>query len=275
MAYLDESGIDNPSPVLVYGGVLVPDTQFRLVEATVGSLVEHLIPADQVENFAEFHASQLFQGTGVFLSIDEPKRHDTIRRLLGLLSAFNLPYLYSAVDKEALARSQAITGGTEPLDAAFRMCALGIEGWMGSRDVEPEDAITGTGTVRPFVVSPEVCVLVLDNVTEKPLRQKLISSFRALRVRNRGMHPTTFTNRLWHIHDDMYFGESTMSVGIQVADLCNYFMMRRLRDHVEDEFYRLIAPHAICVKPEPEWSQNRKFFRCHDDALDASVKADG
>jgi len=87
---------------------------------------------------------------------------------------------------------------------------------------------------------------------------------------------------LWHSHDEMYFGDSVSCLGIQLADLCTYFMQRHLakRDKTHrdkaDEFFNLIRPHAICAKPEPEWSQYREFLVSHDDKQgERAVQSDG
>jgi len=63
----------------------------------------------------------------------------------------------------------------------------------------------------------------------------------------------------------MYFGNSRDSVGIQIADLCNYFMRRHLlKEEDEERFYEMFAGQAICAKPEPEWSTYRALLKTHD-----------
>jgi hypothetical protein len=44
----------------------------------------------------------------------------------------------------------------------------------------------------------------------------------------------------------MYFGDSKYSIGIQIADLCSYFIARRLAGDSETEhFYKMIEPQII------------------------------
>jgi hypothetical protein len=63
----------------------------------------------------------------------------------------------------------------------------------------------------------------------------------------------------------MYFGDSRDSVGIQMADLCNYFMWRHLlKKKGGEKFYQLFSSQAQCAKPEPEWSTYRQLFWTHD-----------
>jgi len=78
----------------------------------------------------------------------------------------------------------------------------------------------------------------------------------------------------------MFFANSTDSLGLQIADLCNYFVRGHLEDIAEKDgvlrleglakknaFYELIAPRVICAKPSPEWQQHGHLFRNHEDIL--------
>jgi hypothetical protein len=64
LAYLDDSGSDKESPIVVFGGVVIPDMAFSVIEHTVGWVVEHLIPEGRVDSFEEFHAAHLYWGEG-------------------------------------------------------------------------------------------------------------------------------------------------------------------------------------------------------------------
>jgi len=66
---------------------------------------------------------------------------------------------------------------------------------------------------------------------------------------------------LWHIHEDMYFGSSADSVGIQMVDICNYMVNRKLNGMGDtDKFCAIIKQNAICSKAEPEWTQNKTLL---------------
>jgi hypothetical protein len=50
----------------------------------------------------------------------------------------------------------------------------------------------------------------------------------------------------------MYFGDSRHSLGIQLADLCSYFIARHLDGDVEIRgFYDLISPHIVSANTHP------------------------
>ena len=54
----------------------------------------------------------------------------------------------------------------------------------------------------------------------------------------------------------MYFGDSADSIGIQMADLCNYVIHQKIKQRVEMEpFFETIGKNVVCSKVEPEWSR--------------------
>jgi hypothetical protein len=79
---------------------------------------------------------------------------------------------------------------------------------------------------------------------------------------------------LFLLMDDLFFGDSSHSVGLQVADCLNYVMWRYLTDGIEDKFSKaLLANRVIVAKPEPEWSQYQQIFRSHEGVSAFSASA--
>jgi len=263
LAYLDDAGTDKHSPIVMFGAVIISPDKFGYVESLHSAAIQQIIPAHEVEErFREFHAAELYNGEGPFAGIDEKKRFDAIRVLLMAVRGENLPYIYAAVDRKELQKSPL--GSASPSDVAFRVCALGVEEWARQQHSHP------VGAVR--LDFKDLCLFILDDTDDKPLKQQLRNSYRQLRVARPYIPP--HDNRLWHAHDDMYFGDSRDSVGIQMADLCNYFMWRHLlKKDGGEEFYDLFASEARCAKPEPEWSAYHKLFWTHD--VPDSAKGDG
>jgi Protein of unknown function (DUF3800) len=70
---------------------------------------------------------------------------------------------------------------------------------------------------------------------------------------------------MWNICDDMYFGDSADSIGIQMADLCNYLIHQKIKQRVAIEpFFETIEKNVVCSKVEPEWSQYKGIFVEHE-----------
>jgi hypothetical protein len=250
LAYLDDSGSDLKSPVALVGSVIVSDELFAHFEQLLGMVVEDLVP--EGKTFSEFHAAELYWGNGAFAGIDQETRHEAIRRLLRIISTFRVPFIYSAVDRRLLAASPI--GSAHPIDTAFRMCALGIQDWLK----DPVRKKPYSGPMPQGHTTDPLCLYVFDDTADGALKKTLRASFRALRGKQLGL-----SSRLTLAHDDMYFGASADSIGIQLADLCCFFMMRHVRDNVEDEFLDLFVHMARSAQPSPEWSQYRDLFRVH------------
>jgi hypothetical protein len=238
LAYLDES-IDKECGLAMVGALLIQDDQFFVVEDYVGMVIENLVPINKLEKFEEFHAWELFGGHGVFEGIDEKERFEAIEALLAAVQSFEMPFVYSAVDTRAL--SNSAFGGANPIDVAFRMCARGIE-----RKIAPG----GDGALG---------LLIMDETKEAALKNQLKRSFNS--ERGKSAPPSRNPRRMFHMHDDMYFGHSRDSIGIQISDLCNYFVARKLKIRGDSErFYNIFAQRVFCAKMEPEWSQFRESF---------------
>jgi hypothetical protein len=255
LAYMDDAGTDKHSPVVMVGAVIVMADKFGSLEVMHSNAIQKLFAVEEIEEkFKEFHASELYDGSGPFDGIDEKKRYDAIETLLASFAMGNLSYVYAAVDRKKLL--QSALGSSNPVDVAFRMCLLGSEDWARAQHSNFPGHIS--------VDFKDMCLFLMDDTDDKALKQQLRRSYRNLRVSRPYIPP--HENRLWHAHDDLYFGDSRDSVGIQMADTCNYFMWRQLLKKDDGEgFYRLFANNAQCAKPKPEWDKLRDLFWTHDE----------
>lgn len=227
--------------------------------------IEQLFQVDDIdEKFQEFHAWELFKGEGAFKGIDKAKRFDAITVLLMTMRNYRIPFIYAAIDEKKLAKSalsQGLFETAHPLVAAFKLCALGVEMWAQNHHAQDHP-----GTVK--VDYSDQYLIVVDETNDQSLKKRLRNSYRLLRAAR--PYIGNVENRLWHCHDAMYFGDSRDSLGIQLADLCTYFMQRRLmkRDATakdeSDEFYEMFSSQAMSAKQEPEWSQYRDLLLSHD-----------
>jgi len=251
------------------GAVVIPHGAFGWTEAMHNIAAGHLFKPNEIEDkFQEFHAFELFNGDGAFKGIPEPKRFEAIRVLLTAVGDRKLPFIYAAIDVNKLAKSEMAHGLFEtarPLIPAFKMCLLGVEEWAQNNHPRSDPQTRKIDYDDQYL-------LIVDETNDSELKKGLKNSYRKLRA-SRPMLGLS-KHRLWHAHDAMYFGDSRDSVGIQLADLCTYFMQRRLlkrnlnaRDKA-DEFYEMFSPHIICAKPEPEWNQYGHLFCTHEGQYD-------
>jgi hypothetical protein len=255
LAYLDDAGTNAHSPIAMFGAVIIPYGTFGHVENLHGAAIQQIVPADQIEEkFEEFHASALFNGDPPFDGIDEKRRFDAISVLLTAVQIEQLPYIYAAVDRNKLKDSPMATAN--PMDVAFRLCLLGVEEWARSKHPQR------VGSIQ--LDFKDMCLFIVDDTTDSMLKKQLRNSYRSLRAAHPYIPPNK--NRLWHAHDALYFSDSRESLGIQMADLCNYFMWRNLLGREGGEtFYNIFSVQASSARPEPEWSKYRDLFVVHDD----------
>jgi hypothetical protein len=264
LAYLDDSQDQTQSSIAMFGALVIPSGEFGWAERMHSIAVEQLFSPDEIEEkFQEFHARDLFKGEGPFQGIDERKRFTAIEVLLMALRHYRLPFIYSAVDVQKLAKSalsRSLFETANPLVAAFKLCLLGVEKWAQSQHEHPVPGVVKIDYNDQYL-------LVVDETKDHELKKRLRNSYRLLRAARPYMKAF---NRLWHAHDAMFFGDSRDSVGIQLADLCAYFMQRQLlkRDadakDDSDEFYSKFSSQVICAKPEPEWTDYRELLLSHE-----------
>jgi Protein of unknown function (DUF3800) len=241
LAYLDDSDTKaKQEPWQVLSAVLIPDSRFSTLEMISGDVIRRLMGEDEYEEFIEFHACELYKGYGIFEKVDQDKRLKAIEEMLRGLKGVRAKVAYGAVHLAHL-KNQPYASAS-PLDIAFRLCLGGIEAHfvrnmdLVRRGKDPD----GDGSA----------ILIADEF-DKGNKAILQRSFRSMRPKARGKERGF--DKLALMHDDIYFGDSRYSIGIQMADLCSYFIAKHLAGEAEtDHFYNLIEPLIISGKRDPQ-----------------------
>jgi hypothetical protein len=232
LAYLDDSGSDKSAAFQVMTAVLIPDGFFHAAQSRIIGGLAAYIPEDKAEEFwqkfEEFKGCELFGGYGPFDGIEQSVRDGIIEYLLDLLVEFKLPIVYGAIEKEKM--REQIWGTANPVDVCFRLCMDGI--------VEQMKCELNGG----------FALLIADQSTKdwKPMRESFREFRRRMARPGREPFPTPY------VHDDMYFGDSKFSIGIQLADLCGFFIAKHLQNDARGEgFYNLIKDRIVYSRVEP------------------------
>lgn len=123
--------------------------------------------------------------------------------------------IYGAVNTAKLKSGLALYGSVQPMDMAFRLCVTKTEEWFKVN--APDD----------------FGLLISDDTTNNKHKDAIQNAFRMLRPKAKFSATNNRKGLLEHFHDDMYFGDSKYCVGIQMADMCSYLIMRHL-DGCED-----------------------------------------
>lgn len=232
LAYMDDSGTrDKKSAFQIIAAVLIEDTVFNLVEVMTTAMAERILPEQRLPEFEEFKGWQLYRGEGIFDGIKQEARFDVIATLLRVIHDKQIPVVYGAVRKDKLVKT--LYGSADPVDICFRICVKGISQVMRER------------------FRKGLALLVLDDC-DGDIKRTCKNSFRVLRQRM--IVPSRNPDEFRRLHDDMYFGSSRDSVGIQLADLCACFIKEHLKgqDPAAESFYNMFADHIAYSKVEPE-----------------------
>jgi Protein of unknown function (DUF3800) len=232
LTYIDDSDTKaNQQQWQVLGAVLIPDSSFLMLEVISSHVIRDLMTEERYEEFTEFHACELYGGYGIFEGINQAKRFEAIEMMLAGLLLLGAKVAYGAIDLEHLKRQPYASAN--PVDVAFRMCADGIEEFLRQKIA---DTARGTesdkGPSAIFIDGGSSAIFIAD-VCDKAVKAILQKSFRSLRPRFRPSEADF--SKFAFVHDDMYFGDSRYSLGIQMADLCSYFIARHLAGDAETE----------------------------------------
>jgi hypothetical protein len=216
---------------------------FRDTEILAAVSLLAYIPEDKSEafhqNFQEFKGWQLFRGYGPFEGISEAVRFQIISLMLHLVRSFSFPVIFGALNKAEWEREKSksgslfVYGGASRDDICFRGCLKGMGDYIQQN--------------QPSTFA----LAIADDYKDKDTKDRLRSAFYGYRERLQPRVPPTSPPFL---HDDMYFGDSRYSIGIQLADLCGYFIAKHLAEDPDpnvDRFYKIIEGQVMYSLIEP------------------------
>ncbi len=247
LAYVDDSGTRNTQQAYqLITTVIVPDSVFRGTEmVAISSLAAFMQPEQFTKfwpKFTEFKGHELYGARGPFEGIEKPTCLRIMDFLLNMVARHKFPVIFGALNKAEWEKRKSksgdlfIYGASTPIDICFRLCLQRISLFI-------ENNWPGT-----------FAVLIADDSKgeEKELLKKAFYEYRER------LDPTK-PSELPYLHDDMYFGNSKYSIGIQLADLCGFVIARHLEGDQEIEpfyeriknqiFYSRIDPAGIEVHP--------------------------
>lgn len=237
LCYVDDSAEESTHQII--GAVIVPDEQFMVVEEYLGYIIELHVPEDLRSKF-EFHASDLFHGKPPFDKIARDEAFSIISKCAGMIADAPLPIVYGAVDLRK--QRGGLYATASPVDVAFRLCLPEINRWFETRGLGRED----------------FGIIIADNTKNSHHKTQMQEAFRAHRrrakpVEREGEISAIERGRLKYIHDDMYFGDSAYSAGIQIADIACFIVLRHLQGKQDTEsLYRKIEKAIFSAKVEPQ-----------------------
>jgi len=234
VGYLDALGAteagssDAASRFQVIAGPLVASDVCVGNEWDLADLLPGLVPPEMWEQF-EFRACDLFHARPPYDKLRPEECHELLEKALTVIKRHKFPVLFGAVDKRRL--KHQVCASVDPTDAAFRIYLHSVHRWFSDL------------TIR------ESAILIVDN-SRADIRRQLAGA-RSSPGAKQGFdeaRPGPLSSRLV---DEICFGDSRSSPGIQLAGICAYVIARHLSGKPDVEgFYKIIRDQ---IQPSQVW----------------------
>lgn len=237
IGYIDDSGSsgtnldDKQVPFQVIGGPVLDDKTYFNIQLALEQEIENLVPEEQWDDF-EFHASDLFHGNPPFNKLGPGKCSLLIEKALQWINQSQAQIIYGATDKQKLKRQLYQTA--DPADMAFQLYLDGLEKWFGAKILSGEDT-------KGLLICDDVRIHKADDSRKEDIDRK--GDIRSIieRAFRRNKNNPPHSRISLYLFDDIYFGNSKNSRGLQLADLCVYFIARHHAGKPDSEgFYNII-----------------------------------
>ena len=243
IAYIDDSGSsgtnleDKQVPFQVIGGPVVDEATYFHVNLVLAQEVANVVPEEQWDEF-EFHASHLYYAKPPFDGLGRDKCLQLIETALKWINNANIPIIYGAIDKPKLRKELFRTA--DPADMSFQIYINGLYAWFEKKH------FTQSENPRGFLICDDVRTHKGEDSKKEgtdrrgDIRSVIERAFRRNWKRRENQGISLF------LFDDIYFGNSKNSRGLQMADLCVYFIARHLAERSDSEgFYKIIKDQIV------------------------------
>jgi hypothetical protein len=189
----------------------------------------------------EFHAHKMFHAKeGPYAEIGQESCRQFLQGALQLLADRNIPIIYGLLDKRSF-RGTPLEGATNPVTLCCNLYFKALINWWLAGGSPP----TGWSGGEPALLIADAS----EENKKSDFRKRLHGSFktclRQLQERDDwGISPAL------SLFDDIYFGDSRESIGLQLADISMYFIHRWANKHPESEgFYNILRPVIVEAVP--------------------------
>jgi hypothetical protein len=232
--YMDEGGRSKSTeePFAVEAAVIVDLDRHRApAEEIFGQLAAKYLPNDK--QHAPFHAKDIWHGTKDFHRdrLTLTKRLDLLKALAEIPDRLDIPVIWGGWFKGPMTPigdvsedDQQFMEKVTPAAVAFSVCCWGSELWLRSH-------------------ARENALIIHEDTEEfKKLLRNVLPLFQSpLLCKAVGMPEHLFPFR--YVADELLFASKSGSRMLQIADVCAFFIKRRLAEKRDsDPFFDLISP---------------------------------
>jgi hypothetical protein len=259
ISYVDDSGSsgtnleDRQVPFQVIGGPLIEDTIYSRLQLALATEIFNLVPRDDWESF-EFHAADLFRAKPPFDRLGAEKCGQLLERALGVIKEYNLPVICGSVDKANLKTQLYRTA--DPADMAFELYLQSLQEWLEKNSTDQFSVARGLLICDDVRLHKQDDSRKDDPERKGDLRYRIEQAFRRNKTRpisisfDNNIEKSAGIDRFsTYLFDDIYFGDSKNSIGLQLADICVYFVARNLASRSDSRgFYDIIKDQLVLSK---------------------------
>lgn len=222
LVYLDEAGTGSEwdEPLTVVAAVIINgDTQWLAIEKHLDEIVQSLVPEEHREIF-EFHAKDLFHGTKRYREWGKAKRWEILDAFLDTFGLFEIPICAGVVLRSDAPKNVRPNNDDSRIDIstkewphahAFLGCMFSANRWF--QEHAPN----------------EVGICIADDIDTQMSR--LLNAI-SRHFRRRGDFK--------HLIDAVSFQNSFLSIGVQLADVCNFLIKRHCSGNDSERFFKKI-----------------------------------
>jgi hypothetical protein len=245
LVYLDDS---EESPYQLIGAVIIPELHFLSIENFLAQTIDKYVPEELRDSF-EFHASALFHGKEPFQGLNRDVALELLANCASIVESNDVAkVVYGGVNTSKLRSGLYATA--QPVDIAFRICMQGIAQWLETQPAPTPESVCPIHGVMHRHENRQIGILICDDTKNQGVKTNLQKAFRAYRRRMKS--ETHDRGMLGKLHDDMYFGDSSFSVGLQLADVISFIVLRHLQGKEDTEsLFKQIEPNIVFGKIEP------------------------
>jgi Protein of unknown function (DUF3800) len=234
LIYFDEAGTasERQEPILIVAAVMIDaDRDWLAIEEQTQQIVSEIIPEQDREHF-RFHAKELFS-SGTY-NWGRTKRWQVLRAFLNIFDQYELPILWGGVDRVSMrqrlfqkhpssySHKQVIT---ILQGIAFLICAAVAEAWFIKNAPREVGMCIGERALESTQSN-------IQALFREGRAKELVESFAPSKFR--------------HLIDAVSFRSKNETIGVQLADACNFFIKRHEMG-LEDVggFYEILQPHIL------------------------------
>jgi hypothetical protein len=234
LIYFDEAGTasEEQEPVTIVAAVVInADSQWAQIEDYLDSVIATKVPEDSRQSFREFHAKELFSsGSPITGHWGRAKRWEVFSAFLETFRKFELPILWMGIDRALFREKMRKIGAPDaeapylPRTFAFIFVLQIVNEWFR------------------FHAPNEKGICIAD-VTDANIALMMKQSYSAWR--KVPMIAEMAATKLDHLIDAISFRDSPETIGVQLADACNFLIKRHEMGKADSEpFYEMIR-HSL------------------------------